>query len=67
MEGLKWLLFLDIMEFTADMMNSDKNILPSLWNFFTMLKIECWWNKKEKDDIKQTVKKVAIRCSNCKK
>ena len=32
-----------------------------------MLRIKCWWNKKERGDIKQTVEKVAIRCSNCVK
>ena len=32
-----------------------------------MLKIKCWWNNKEKDEIKQTVEKVAERCSNCGK
>ena len=29
-----------------------------------MFKIKCWWNKKEKYDLKQTVEKVAITCSN---
>ena len=29
-----------------------------------MFSIKCWRNKKEKDDQKQTVEKVAIRCSN---
>ena len=33
MESLNWLPFLDIMEFTADSINNDKNILPSLLNF----------------------------------
>ena len=33
-------------------------------DFFTMLKIKCWWNKKGKDDQKKTAEKVAIRCSN---
>ena len=36
-------------------------------SFFTIFKIKFWWNRIEKDDIKQTVKKVAIRCSNCGK
>ena len=34
--------------------------------FFLMFKIICWWNPKE-DDLKQTVEKNAIRCSNCGK
>ena len=29
-----------------------------------MVKIKCWWNKTEKDYMKQTVEKIAIRCSN---
>ena len=32
-----------------------------------MFKIKCWWNKKERDDLKYNVEKVAIRCSNCGK
>ena len=31
-----------------------------------MFKIICWWNPRE-DDLKQTVEKNAIRCSNCGK
>ena len=29
-----------------------------------MFRIKCWRNKKEKYDIKQTVEKVAVICSN---
>ena len=32
-----------------------------------MVKIKCWWNKTEKDYMKQTVEKIAIKCSNCGK
>ena len=31
-----------------------------------MFKIKCWWNPRE-DEIKQTVVKNSIRCSNCGK
>ena len=31
-----------------------------------MFKIKCGWNPR-KDDLKQTVEKVTIRCSNCGK
>ena len=31
-----------------------------------MFKIKCWWNQREYN-LKQTVEKVAIRCSNCGK
>ena len=44
------LTFLDIMEFTADRIDNDKNILPSLLRMFN---IKCWWNPRE-DDLKQT-------------
>ena len=67
MESLNWLTFLDIMDFTTDRIENDKNILPSLLNFFTNFKIKCWWNKKEKDDLKQTVEKFAIIYSHCGK
>ena len=55
------------MEFVANKINNDKNLFPSLLNFFTMFKVKRWWNKKEKDDLKQTVEKFAIRCCNCGK
>ena len=32
-----------------------------------MLNIKCWWNIKEKGDLKKTVEKFAIGCSNCGK
>ena len=66
MESLNWLPFLDFMEFTADSIENDKNILRSLLNFFTMFKIKCWWNTWD-DDPKQTVEKFATRCGNCGK
>ena len=31
-----------------------------------MFKIKCWWNPR-KNNLKQTVGKVSIRCSNCGK
>ena len=62
MESLNRLHLLGIMGVTADRIENDKNILPSLLKDFTMFKIKCWWNKKEKYDIKQTVEKVDIRC-----
>ena len=67
MESLSWLTFLDTMEFTSDRIQNDCNPLPSLLKVFIMFKIKCWWNKKEKGDIKKTVEKVAIRCGNCGK
>ena len=54
-ESLNWLPFLDIVEFTADRIENDKNLLPSLLKYFTMFKIKCWWNQREDD-----LKKVAI-------
>ena len=33
-ESINWLPFFDIMEFTADRIKNDKNILPSLLIFF---------------------------------
>ena len=66
MESLNWLPFLDIMDLTAYRIQNDKNLLPSLLKTKSMFKIKCWWNPME-DDLKQTVEKVAIRCSNCRK
>ena len=39
--------FLDIMEFTADRIDNEKKILPSLLNMFSMFKINCWYNPWE--------------------
>ena len=67
MESLNWLTFPDIMEFIEDIIENDKNILASLFNFFTIFRIKRWQNKKDKGDLKQTVEKFATRFSNCKK
>ena len=54
------------MEFTADRIENNKNILPSLLNIFSMFKIKYWCNTT-KDEIKYTGEKFDIRCSNCGK
>ena len=46
MESLDWLPFLDIMEFTADRIENDKNLLPSLLKKFTTFKINVGGIKK---------------------
>ena len=48
-------IFFDIMEFTADRIDNDKIILPSLLNLFSMFKIKCRCNLGEVD--KNTAKK----------
>ena len=40
-ESLNWLPFFDIMDFTADMIENDKNLLPSLLGF-SIFKIKFW-------------------------
>ena len=54
------------MDFTADRIEDDKNILPSLLKMFSMFKIQCWWKMRE-DEIKHTGVKKYLRCSNCGK
>ena len=53
------------MEFSADRIENDKNILPSLLKLFSMFKIKCWYSPGE-DEIK-IQEKIAISCSNCGK
>ena len=38
-ESLHWLPFLDIMDFTSDRIDNDKNILPSLLKFLQCLRL----------------------------
>ena len=54
------------MELTANRIENDKNLLLSLLKGITMFKNKFWWNPRE-DDLKQTVVKIATRCSNCRK
>ena len=63
-EGLNWLPFFDIMEFTADRINNYKILLRSLLNMFSRFKIRCWYNQGGDDQ--NTVENIAIRVSNCK-
>ena len=46
-EGLNWLSFFDIMEFTADGIDNEKRLLPSLLKIFENFKINCWYNHGE--------------------
>ena len=48
MESLNWLPFLDITEFTADRINKDKNLLPSLFNFLQCLRLNVGGIKNKK-------------------
>ena len=54
------------MDFTADRIENDKNLLLSFLKLFSMFKIKCCWNLRE-DEIKFTGVKIDIRCSNCRK
>ena len=58
--------FFDIVDFTADKIENDGNILPSLLKLFSMFNIKYWWNTRG-DYLKQTVENFATRCSNCGK
>ena len=48
MEGLNWLSFLDIMEFTADKIKNDKNIFPSLLKILQCLRLNVCKIKNKK-------------------
>ena len=50
------------MAFTADRIDSDKNLIPSLLKLFPMFKIGFWYNPRE-DEIKYIGGKISIRCS----
>ena len=54
------------MEFNADMIENDENILTLLLKLFSMFKIKFWYNPRE-DEIKNIGVNIAIRCSNSKK
>ena len=66
MESLNQLPFLDIMEFTTDRINNDKNILPSVLKILKCLRLSVGGIKNKKM-IKKIVENFALRCSNCGK
>ena len=51
------------MEYTADKIENDTTLLPSLKICFSVLQISCWYNKGHDDQNK--VEHIAIRCRNC--
>ena len=51
------------MEFTVYRIDNNKNLLKSSLKNKPTFKVKCWLNPRE-HEIKQTVVKVAIRCSN---
>ena len=53
------------MEYTADKIDNEIALLPSLLNKFSMFQIRCWYNKGHDD--KNKVESIATRCSNCGK
>ena len=48
MEYLNWLPILDFMEFTADKIENDKNLFPSLLTFLQCLRLNVGGIKKKK-------------------
>ena len=52
-EKSQFVTSLYVVEFTADRIENDKNLLPSLLKIVSMFKIKFWWNTRE-DEIKHT-------------
>ena len=48
MKSLNWLPFPDIMDFTADNINNDKNLFPSLLKILQCLRLNVGGIKKKK-------------------
>ena len=65
MEDTNWLYILNIIEYTADKIENEITLLPSLLEIFSVFQIPCWYNKGHNDQNK--VENIAIRCSNCEK
>ena len=53
------------MDYTADIIENEIVLLPSLLKMFSMFHISCWYIKGHYD--KNKVENIAIRCSNCEK
>ena len=53
------------MEFTADSIENDKKLLPSLLNLISMLRIKCWYSPRYNE--KKYGIKISIMCGNCGK
>ena len=59
-DTIQWFPFLIIMEHTANILNPDKGLIPSLLKVFSMFELRLF------DDIDK-LEVIAIRCINCKK
>ena len=58
--------FLYIVELTADRIENDKKLVPSLLKLSSAFKIKCWYSPGGAD-IDNTGEKRVIRCSSCGK
>ena len=47
--GSQLATFFDIVDFTAERIENEKKILPSLLNICLMFKLLCWYNPGEND------------------
>ena len=59
-DTIQWFTFLTIMEHTANILNPNKGLIPSLLKVFAMFQLLLIDDKYE-------VETIAIRCINCKK
>ena len=64
-EVINWFLFLNIMKYTADKIENEITLLPSLLKMFSMFHMRFWYDNKHDD--KTNVKIIAIGCINCEK
>ena len=59
-DKIQWFTFLTIMEHTANILNPNKGLIPSLLKLFAMFELRLI-------DDRDKVEAIAIRCINCKK
>ena len=57
---IDWFPFLTIMEYTANILNPNKGIIPSLFKVFAMFELRLI-------DDRDKLEAIDIRCTNCKK
>ena len=64
-DTIQWFPFFTIIEHTANILETNKRLIPSLLNVFAMFQLRILYDKHNEED--KFVVSIAFKCSNCNK
>ena len=64
-DTIQWFTFITIIEHTANILDPNKWLIPSLLKVFSMFQLSLFYDKHNQEE--NVVDAIAIRCINCNK